>query len=94
MPSARADHFKVAVDVAWNRRAIFSDANTPEAVELQETAPPREQRPPMRHMVARRVKFGTALVHSSYGTTASSGLVGRAPATPEQRIPIKRPVYA
>jgi len=88
MPSARADHFKVAVDVAWNRRAIFSDANTPEAVELQETAPPREQRPPMRHMVARRVKFGTALLHSSYGTTASSGLVGRAPAMPEKPIPI------
>jgi len=43
----------------------------------------------MRHMVARRVKFGTALVHSSYGTTASSGLVGRAPAMPEKRIPIK-----
>jgi len=48
MPSARADHFKVAVDVAWNRRAICSDANTAEAVELQETAPPRERRPPTR----------------------------------------------
>jgi len=47
-------------------------------VELQETAPPRERRPPMRHMVARRVKFGTALLHSPYGTTASSELVGRA----------------
>jgi len=26
------------VDVAWNCRAISSDANTAEAVELQETA--------------------------------------------------------
>ena len=51
--------------------AIFSDANTAEAVELQETAPPRERRSPMRHDVARRVQFGTALVHSMDGITAS-----------------------
>jgi len=77
------EDFKVAVDIAWNRRAIFSDANTAEAMELQETATPRERRPRMRHMVARRGRSGTALVHPSYGTTASSGLVGRAPSTPE-----------
>ena len=59
------------MDVAWNRRAIFSDANTAEAVELQETAPPRERRPPMHHIVARRVQFGTALVQSMDGITAS-----------------------
>ena len=51
--------------------AIFSDANTAEAVELQETAPPRERRPPMHHIVARRVQFGTALVQSMDGITAS-----------------------
>ena len=47
------------------------DMNTDEAVELPETAPPRERRPPMRHDVARRVQFGTALVHSMDGITAS-----------------------
>ena len=42
-----------AVDVAWNCRAISSDANTAVAVELQETAPRRVRRSPMCHTVAR-----------------------------------------
>ena len=59
------------MDVAWNCRAISGDANTAEEVELQATAPPRVRRLPMRHIVARRVQFGTALVPSMDGITAS-----------------------
>ena len=60
-----------------------------EAVELEETAPPRERRSPMSHHVARRVQFGTAVVHSTYESPFHCGLVGRSPATLQRRVPIK-----
>lgn len=46
-------------------------ASTAEAVELEETAPPRERRSPMSHNVARRVQFDTAVAQSTYGMTVS-----------------------
>ena len=50
---------------------VSRHANTAEAVELEETAPPRERSQPMRYIVARHLYLSTAVVSSKYGMTVS-----------------------
>ena len=65
-------------------------ANTAEAaVDLEETAPPRKRRPPMRHIVARHLQYLVLRCHNKRTEPPlQSGFVGFPPATLEKRSSI------